>query len=75
MLRVSQLIAALSLLTIPLIVLGLKGKLFTARITDENGCAINAMLEVAEPSNDAAEGDKTEEETKAQEESEDGKDN
>ncbi len=48
--RVSQLVAGLSLVTIPLIILGLKGKLFTPRLTDENGNAINAMLEQPEES-------------------------
>jgi len=42
--RVSQLLAVLSLLTIPLLVMGFRGKLFTQRITDENGNAINAMV-------------------------------
>ncbi len=43
--RVSQLIALLSLGTIPLLVLGFKGKLFTARLVDEDGNAVNAMLD------------------------------
>jgi len=42
--RVSQLVALLSLAAIPLLVLGFRGKLFTARLTDENGNAVNAML-------------------------------
>ena len=42
--RVSQLVALLSLGTIPLLVLGFKGKLFAQRLTDENGNAVNAML-------------------------------
>ncbi|MBE6758801.1 MAG: prolipoprotein diacylglyceryl transferase [Ruminococcaceae bacterium] len=42
--RVSQLVALLSLATVPLLVLGFRGKLFTQRLTDENGNAINAML-------------------------------
>ena len=46
--RVSQLVALLSLLTIPLLVLGFKGKLFTARLTDEEGNAVNAMLDGSE---------------------------
>lgn len=42
--RVSQLLAILSLSTIPLLVLGFRGKLFVQRITDENGNALNAMV-------------------------------
>ena len=41
--RVSQMVAVLSLLTIPLLILGLQGKLFVQRETDESGCATNAM--------------------------------
>lgn len=41
--RVSQMVAVLSLLTIPLLILGLQGKLFVQRQTDADGNAINAM--------------------------------
>lgn len=43
--RVSQLVALLSLSTIPLLVLGFKGKIFVPRLTDDKGNAVNAMLE------------------------------
>ncbi len=50
--RVSQLVALLSLSTIPLLILGFKGKIFTPRLTDDEGNAINAMLEEPAESGD-----------------------
>lgn len=79
--RVSQLIAGLSLITVPLLVLGFKGKLFRARVVDENGCATNAMFDSGDAAktsagadNDAATAQSDEPKEAAEDKTDGGKD-